>query len=41
MRFSHHGLEIELEDEWWIAAGMTGFVPTTASYRRQSNDGFC
>ena len=33
MKFTHHGLQIELPDEWWNEAGMRGFVPTFTAYR--------
>jgi hypothetical protein len=33
MRFMHHGLHIEIPDEWWTEAGMRGFVPTFTAYR--------
>jgi hypothetical protein len=33
MKFAHHGLQIELPDEWWTEAGMRGFVPTFTAYR--------
>jgi hypothetical protein len=33
MIFTHHDLEIELNDEWWAAAEMVAFVPVTRSYR--------
>jgi len=33
MKFTHHGLQVELPDEWWNEAGMQGFVPTFAAYR--------
>jgi hypothetical protein len=33
MKFTHHGLQVELPDEWWNEAGMQGFVPTFTAYR--------
>jgi len=30
---THHGLQVELPDEWWIEAEMAGFVPRAATYR--------
>ena len=33
MKFTHHGLQIEIPDEWWIEAGMRGFMPTFTAYR--------
>jgi len=33
MKFTHHGLQVELSDEWWNEAGMRGFVPTFTAYR--------
>ena len=32
MKLTHHGLHIELPDEWWVEAETTGFVPRTAAY---------
>src|SRR5229473_875895 len=33
MKFTHHGLQIEIPDEWWTETGMRGFVPTFTAYR--------
>jgi hypothetical protein len=33
MKFTHHGLQIEMRGEWWTEAGMRGFVPTFTAYR--------
>ena len=33
MIFTHHGLQIEMPDDWWTEAGMRGFVPTFTAYR--------
>ena len=33
MKLSHHGIVIELPDDWWAEAGMVSFVPTSNSYR--------
>ena len=33
MKITHHGLEIILSDDWWAAAEMMGFVPTSNAYR--------
>jgi hypothetical protein len=33
MKFMHHDFKIELPDEWWIAAGMLNFVPSSSAYR--------
>lgn len=33
MKFYHHDLEIELDDTWWVEAGMKSFTPSTNSYR--------
>jgi len=27
MKLTHHGLEIELPDDWWSEAGMRGLYP--------------
>lgn len=32
MEFSHHGLHIVLDDEWWAEAGMAGFTPPSTAY---------
>lgn len=37
MKLTHHGLQVELPDEWWIGAEMTGFVPRTVAYRVDHN----
>jgi len=33
MRFAHHDLLIDLEDDWWDEAGMAGFSPASRAYR--------
>jgi hypothetical protein len=33
MKFAHHGLQIEIPDDWWTEAGMRGFIPTFTAYR--------
>lgn len=33
MKLVHHGMTIELPDDWWAEAGMIGFVPRSSSYR--------
>jgi hypothetical protein len=33
MKFTHHGLEVEMPDDWWTEAGMRGFAPTFTAYR--------
>jgi len=33
MNFTHHGLQIEIPDDWWTEAGMRGFAPTFTAYR--------
>jgi hypothetical protein len=33
MRFSHHGVPIELSDDWWDEADMGSFVVKDRSYR--------
>ena len=33
MRFSHHNLLVELNDEWWSEAEMSGFAPQCKAYR--------
>src|ERR1700675_1129368 len=33
MKFTHHGLPIELNDDWWTKAGMRGFVAVSNAYR--------
>jgi len=33
MRFRHHDLEFELDEERWSAAGMDGWKPSSPSYR--------
>ena len=33
MNFTHHGLQIELLDDWWNDAGMRGFAHTFTAYR--------
>lgn len=33
MTFTHHGLHDKLSDDWWIEAGMVGFVPSSKAYR--------
>jgi len=33
MKFTHHGLQVEMPDDWWTEAGMRGFVPAFTAYR--------
>ena len=33
MKVRHHDLEVELPDEWWVAAGMSNFAPLSSAYR--------
>lgn len=33
MRFTHHDLPIDLEDDWWAEAEMSGFSPASRAYR--------
>ncbi len=33
MKVRHHDSEIDLPDEWWIAAGMPKFFPSSSAYR--------
>ena len=33
MRFPHHGLQVDLDDDWWKEAGMAGFSPISRAYR--------
>ena len=33
MQLTHHGLQIEMPDDWWTEAGMEGFAPTFTAYR--------
>jgi hypothetical protein len=33
MKFTHHGLQIEIPEDWWTEAGMRGFAPTFTAYR--------
>ena len=37
MILTHHDLTIELNDAWWIEAGMVGFVPSSRTFRADSN----
>jgi hypothetical protein len=32
MEFAHHGLQIVLDDDWWVEAGMAGFASSSAAY---------
>lgn len=32
MKLSHHGIDVELPDDWWAEAGMVGFEPISKSY---------
>jgi hypothetical protein len=32
MRFSHHDLEVDLPDAWWLEANMDGFQPRLSCY---------
>jgi hypothetical protein len=36
VNFSHHNLQVELNDDWWAEAGMVGFVPQSKAYRTPS-----
>jgi hypothetical protein len=36
MRFLHHDFAFEISDEWWVEAGMLGFVHGSQSYRVDS-----
>ena len=36
MEFKSRWFEFDLPDEWWAAAGMTGFVTYRTAYRRQA-----
>jgi len=38
MELNHHGLKIELEDEWWDEAGMVDFVAPRPAYRVQPDE---
>jgi hypothetical protein len=33
MILTHHDLTIELNDAWWVEAGMVGFVPSSRTFR--------
>jgi len=37
MKLTHHGLQVELPDEWWIEAKMMEFVPRSVAYRVDHN----
>ena len=37
MKLTHHGLQVELPDEWWIEAEMMEFVPRSVAYRVDHN----
>ena len=37
-RLSHQPVEFEIPDEWFVAAGMTGFSPTAHAYVASSCD---
>ena len=37
MKLTHHELQLELDADWWIEAGMIGFVPAERSYRVDLN----
>jgi hypothetical protein len=39
MTFVHHGMLIELDDDWWAEAGMSGFVLTSTAYRALQGKG--
>jgi hypothetical protein len=32
MEFTHHGLKIVLNDDWWAEAGMASFTPSSTAY---------
>jgi protein tyrosine phosphatase (PTP) superfamily phosphohydrolase (DUF442 family) len=36
LQFSHHDHVFEIDEEWWRAAGMPGFVPGSQSYKAGS-----
>jgi len=36
MKFTHHGLQIELPDDWWTEAGMPGFCAGIQGVSRES-----
>lgn len=37
MKLRHHDFEFEVDDEWWRAAGMEGWIPRTRSYQTDQN----
>jgi hypothetical protein len=37
MNFTHHDLQGNLDDAWWVEAGMVGFVPASSAYRADPN----
>jgi|SRR5713226_3933377 len=37
MKFTHHGLQVDLPDDWWTEAEMQGFVPAFTAYRVDHN----
>jgi hypothetical protein len=39
MKYLHHDLEYEIEDNWLIEAGVVGFTPKTGYYCPQQQDG--
>jgi hypothetical protein len=32
MKITHHNLEFEFNDEWWVESEMVGFVPRSKAY---------
>jgi len=38
MKVEHHGLSVDLPDDWWLEAGMTNFTPKTRAYRVKPDD---
>src|SRR5438093_9328924 len=38
MRFLHRDVEYELDEAWWLEAGMVGFNPPQRSFRSASSD---
>ena|ERR1700722_16699458 len=39
MKLSHYGIDITVPDDWWVEAGMVGFVPLSKSYRFRQDSG--
>jgi hypothetical protein len=38
MRFLHRDVEYDLDDTWWVEAGMSGFVPQQPAFRSGPSD---